>query len=40
MFRSYICVCFPPNELFAAALFMSCLYLKFDLTTDGISPEF
>ena len=33
IFRSYICICFPPNELFAACLFMSCLYLKYDLTT-------
>lgn len=39
IFRSYICICFPPNELFAACLFMSCLYLKFDLTNKDISPE-
>lgn len=36
-YRSYLCVCFPPNELAASALFMTLLYLKFDLTKKNIS---
>lgn len=28
IYRSYLCVCFRPNEIAAAALFMSLLFLK------------
>lgn len=28
IYRSYLCICFKPNEIAAAALFMSLLFLK------------
>lgn len=31
IYRSYLCICFRPNEIAAAALFMSLLFLKIRL---------
>ena len=36
IFRTYLCICFPPNELAATSLFMSLLYLKYEFTFDNI----
>ena len=35
IYRSYLCVCFKPNEIAAAALFMSLLFLKIKLSSKN-----
>jgi hypothetical protein len=40
IYRSYLCVCFPPNVLCAAAIFMSALYLKVNLQVRHLSESF
>ena len=36
IYRSFICICYPPHILAAAALFMSLLYLKISLSTANL----
>ena len=40
IYRSYLCVCFPPNVLCAAAIFMSALYLKVNIQVKHLSEAF
>lgn len=39
IFRSFLCISFPPNEIAASSLFMSLLFLKINLTMDNVSTS-
>ena len=37
IYRSYLCICFKPNEIAAAALFMALLFLKIRLNASNFT---
>lgn len=39
IYRSYLCICYKPNEIAAAALFMSLLFLKIKLCAKNFIGE-